>query len=418
MMLRAGWRAAACVGWAAWAAGGCAGARPEPESPPTVVEVPAGAVTPAPATPPATAGATEPATDAAGEAPAEPTEESAGNALEAGGPEASAEARRTDWRATEEERQELLEKGPCDVEPPAGEITIDKTRRVLYQTVCGAVLWFDGLFGPQRNVDSARAVSGHVELALTESGYWGFDERTKFVIRAKIPNLEDRFHAYFGRDDDRDILYDRNEAFAIGSQFSSLERDERWVLGLGYGVPGSYAKRTDFRVGVKGGREPEIYIQGRLRRNWFVGERTLFHFRDTVFWTNREGVGNTASFDFDRVLTPRLLMRWSVVGTWGQETEGVDYRVHSIWYQNLSTSGRAIAYEVFATGETDDEVALEEYGLQAILRRPLGGRDWLYGELIVGYSFVRESLAAEREGSYLIGFGVELLFGQGNRYKP
>jgi hypothetical protein len=118
------------------------------------------------------------------------------------------------------------------------------------------------------------------------------------------------------------------------------------------------------------------------------------------------------------VLTPRLLMRWSVVGTYGQETEGVDYRLYTIWYQNLSSSGRALAYELFVAGETDEEVPVEEYGLRAVFRRPLGGRDWLFGEIIGGYTFVRESLDRDREGSYLFGFGVELLFGEHNRYRP
>lgn len=382
-----------------------------------VVEAPAGAVA-LEAPTPAAEEASEPLAGATSQTPTapegSPQEETAGP----GGAEAPAEKPRATWRATEEEKQALLEGGPCRMAPPGGETTLDKTRRKLYETVCGAALWFDGLFGPHRNVESARGVSGRVELSLTDSGYWGFDERTKFAVHARIPNLEERFEAFVGRDDEREILYDRNETFALGSQFSSLERDERWVLGLGYGVPGTYARRVDFRVGVKGGREPEIYTQGRLRRNWFVGDRTLFHFRDTVFWTNREGFGNTTSFDFNRVLTPRLLMRWSVVGTYGQETEGVDYRLYTIWYQNLSSSGRALAYELFVAGETDEEVPVEEYGLRAVFRRPLGGRDWLFGEIIGGYTFVRESLDRDREGSYLFGFGVELLFGEHNRYRP
>lgn len=319
---------------------------------------------------------------------------------------------------TKEEKQRLRESGPCGEEAPADEKAIDATRRRLFQTVCGAALWFDGLFGEQRHVAAAQRATGRVELSLTESEYYGLKERTRFNARVRFPNLEERLEAFVGRDDDEEFVRDRNEGFALRSQFQDLERDDRWILGLGYGLPGSYAQRTDFRLGAKGGRSPEVFAQGRLRRNWFVGDRTLWHFRETVFWTNRDGFGATTALDFDRVVTPHLLLRVGGVGTFSEVTEGVDYRFVTVFYQNLSASGRALAYEAFVRGETDRDVRLSEYGLRTIFRRPILDRDWLFGEVIAGYSWVREELAESRQGSYLFGFGVELLFGRENPYAP
>lgn len=319
---------------------------------------------------------------------------------------------------TKEEKKRLRESGPCGEVVPDGEAAIDATRRRLFRTVCGAALWFDGLFGEQRHVAAAQRASGRVELSFTESEYYGFKERTRFNARVRFPNLEERLEAFVGRDDEDEFVQDRNEGFALRSQFQDLERNDRWVLGLGYGLPGSYAKKTDFRVGAKGGRSPEIFLQGRHRRNWFVGERSLWHFRDTVFWTNRDGFGTTAALDFDHVLSPRVLMRLGTVGTFSEVTDGVDYRAVAVWYHNLSSSGRAMAYELFARGETDEDVRLREYGLRTVFRRPILDRDWLFGEVIAGYSWVREELEEKRQGSYLFGFGVELLFGRENPYAP
>jgi hypothetical protein len=414
------------VVWAALAACGCASAPRGPELAPeppasapmaTAAEGASEAPVPAVATPePADAAPTSP--DAApapeGEATASASAvESATSELEAA---PAAKTAATVEERRKEEKRRLREEGPCFEPVAAEESAIEATRRRLYQTVCGAALWFDGLFGEQRHVAAAQRASGRVELSLTESEYYGVKERTRFNARVRFPNLEERLEAFVGRDDEEDFVRDRNEGFALRSQFTDLERDDRWVLGLGYGLPGSYAQRTNFRVGAKGGREPEIFLQGRHRRNWFVGDRSLWHFRDTVFWTNRDGFGTTTALDFDHVLTPRLLMRLGSVGTFSEVTSGVDYRAVAVFYQNLSTSGRALAYELFARGETDLDVRLREYGLRTVFRRPIGGRDWLYGEVIAGYSWVREELEVDRQGSYLFGFGMELLYGRENPY--
>ena len=49
---------------------------------------------------------------------------------------------------------------------------------------------------------------------------------------------------------------------------------------------------------------------------------------------------------------------------------------------------------------------------RAIYRRPIFGRPYLFGEVVVGYSWPREEVEKDREGSATLGFGVELLFGR------
>ena len=377
---------------------GCAGARRSPVVPPQA----------APETPVADASPVGDTPQEAKDTIAEPL--SPGGA--GSNPDLGAETERA--RLTREERQRLREQGPCFQLAPEGEPALEATRRRLYQTVCGAVTWFDGLFGESRGVEIAKRTSGRVELSFVESEYHGFKVRARFHARVRFPNIEERFEAFVGRDDEDQFVEDRPEGFGIRSQFHSFEEDDRWVAGLGYGLAGSYAKRTDFRLGGRGGRTPEIFAQGRHRRNWFVGDRVLWHFRETLFWTNRDGFGTTTSLDFDRIMAPRVLLRVGGVGTFSEETDGLSYRLVGVVYQNLSLSGRALSYELFARGETDDEVGLGEYGLRLILRRPVLGKPWLFGELIGGYSWLRERFADTRRGSYSIGFGIDLFFGQGD----
>ena len=308
-------------------------------------------------------------------------------------------------------RDKKLAVGPCSGLKGDTEPLLDEARRKLYETLCGAALWFDGLFGERNNVSSARRTSGRLEISGLDSQYEGSKIRVRGNVRVDFPNLDNRLNAFLGRDDQDDFIRDRNEGLALRSQFLRLETNERWLAGLGYVLPGSYKQRTDFRVGGKLGQEPEIFVQGRHRRNWVIDERNLWHFRETLFWTNRDGFGSTTSFDYDHVVKRTLLFRWGNAGTVSEATEGLDWRSAVLLYQNLPRA-KAIAYEAFVRGETSNEVPLKEWGARVIYRQQLLHRDWLAGEAVLGYSWPRFELEDAREGSYTFGLGVEILIGK------
>ncbi len=287
--------------------------------------------------------------------------------------------------------------------------TLDTMRQRIAETFCGATLWLDGMFGDEPDVENARAVSGRVKLYTIHSEFEGTDVKVRLRVKYDLPNLERRLNLFLGREDEMDFVEDRRESFAVRSAVFGLEDEEEWLAGLGYSPPGKWRQRFDVRVGGKLDSSPEIFVQGRLRHNLFVGENAVWRFRQTAFWENREGFGWTSKAELDRILQSNLLGRWSSVATISELTEGVSWRSSGLLYHNL-TNKYALAYEVFARGATDHEVPLREYGGRAVLRRPLN-RQWLFGELVAGYTWPRDSLDSTREGSALIGFGVELHFG-------
>src|SRR5215203_2061146 len=298
----------------------------------------------------------------------------------------------------------------CRQGTPEEEALIDEGRRYIAETFCGATLWFDGLFG-QPNIANARAVSGRVELSTIYTEADGTQPKARLRLNYDLPNLKNRFNLFLGRDDRNDFVRGRQEGFAIRSSVFGLETEDRWLAGLGYSPPGRWSERLDFRVGARLSSAPEAFVQGRLRRNVFLGQRSVWRLRETVFYENRDGFGSTSSADYDHVLRrQKLLFHWGTVGTISESTDGVDWRTATVLYQNLG-SRSAIAWEAFVRGSTDYEVPLREYGVRTVYRRPLN-RQWLYGELIGGYTWPRESRDEPREGSTLIGFGLELLFGK------
>ncbi|MEZ5313993.1 MAG: hypothetical protein R2862_10295 [Thermoanaerobaculia bacterium] len=309
------------------------------------------------------------------------------------------------------EEAEHGELNPCRSPRDPDEPLVDSAQRRLYETICGASLWFDGLFGERRNITSAQNTSGRLEISVLNSEYEGTKVKFRGNVRFDFPNLDRRWNAFLGRDDEADFIRDRSEGLALRSQFLDFADENRWLAGLGYSLPGTYKKRTDFRVGGKLGSEPEIFVQGRHRRNFLIDENNLFHFRETIFWTNRDGFGSTTSLDYDHVVNRAMLLRWGNIGTVSEETDGLSWRSALLLYHSLGNA-RALAYEVFLRGETAYEVPLKEWGARTIYRQPLLHRDWLAGEVVLGYSWPRFEVEDDRNGSLTIGLGLEILVGE------
>lgn len=297
----------------------------------------------------------------------------------------------------------------CRDGEPVEQDLLEESRRVIAETFCGATLWFDGLFG-EPDIDNARAVSGRIELSTIHTEVDGTDPKARLRLKYDLPNVDRRVNLFLGRDDRDDFVQGRQEGLAIRSSVFGVETEDRWLAGLGYSPPGQWKERVDFRVGGRLSSSPEVFVQGRLRRNVFLGERSVWRLRETLFYENRDGFGSTSSADFDYVLQRTLLFHWGTVATISEATEGAYWRSATVLYQNLGARS-ALAYELFVRGSTDSEVGVREYGARTVYRRPLN-REWLFGELIAGYTWPRESLEQPRDGSAMIGFGLELLFGR------
>lgn len=298
----------------------------------------------------------------------------------------------------------------CTKPEEGGDTMVDDMQQTMEETTCAAALWLDGLFGEPRNLDTARRTSGFLESSVNWSEFKDWDERVRFRVRFKLPNLKNRVSAVFGLDNEDDVVRDRSEGFAVRSALPRVAEDDSWLAGLGYSFPGSRRFKTDFRVGVASLAHPRTYVQQRARYIAYADEEDLFYIRGTAFWNNRQGFGFTTGLDYSRVLTETLLLRFTNVGTVSQESEGLDWFSGLILYHNLREE-RAIAYELLIRGQTDEPEPLYEYGGRIVYRHPLLRRR-LYGELLVGYSWPRVDPDVDREGAAQAGLSIEMPFGQ------
>lgn len=305
------------------------------------------------------------------------------------------------------------EPGPfaaCRQRVKSEEVLLDETRRRLEETVCGAALWFDGLFGTKGDLAAARSSYGRVELATDYSKFYGSSTALRFNARVQLPTLQNRLSAFVGLDNEDDFVRDRSEGQALRSRTRNLSDRDQFLLGVGFTSVTTEEFQSEFKVGVRNVRLPKIFVQNRFTYIPYSDRQYRVLSRTTPFWNNRDGAGLTQSTDLDWVLTEDFLLRWGTVGTVTEETEGVDWRSALILYQNLRGES-ALAYEMFIRGASRADETVAEYGVRAIYRRPLFQRR-LFAGLILGYSWPRDDPALPREGSTNVGFGLEMPFGK------
>ena len=298
---------------------------------------------------------------------------------------------------------------PCYEVAVGRERMLDATRRRLYETLCNATLWLDGLFGRHGSVTAAEQVTGRAELSVLHSNVEGTKVKTGLDANYVLPHLEEKLHAFLGRSDPRDYVRDRQEGFGLRSDFVSLESEEKWLGGLGYSLPGSYGQHVRFRAGVAGGINATVFGQAIYQDDISTGDADLLHLREVGFWQSRgTGFGFTSSADYDHVVSDRMLLRWGTIGTVSEGLRGLDWRTALVLYQNLQHS-HALAYEVFVRGVTST-LGLTEYGPRLIYRQG-AFRPWFFVDVLAGYSWLRLNPGEPRRGSVVYGLGTELWFG-------
>ncbi len=297
----------------------------------------------------------------------------------------------------------------CRVRQRGEREMIDDASATLQETVCGASLWFDGLFG-ERDPAAARTAHGRLEVSTANSEFEGEETRIRFDARVELPAFERRLSAFIGRDNEDEVSQDRSEGLGLRSQANELSQVEDWFAGVGYKLKETYGVHSEFRVGVRGVRHPIIFMQLRNSLTAYEDEDDRVTLRVTPFVNHLDGAGVTTGVNVDHALAATRLVRWSAIGTVHEDSPGALWRTAALLYQSLK-GYRAIALEVFERGATGAPEPLLEYGARTIYREPFFKRR-LFAELVLGYSWPRVDPTLTREGSAGFTFGLELPFGK------
>ncbi len=287
---------------------------------------------------------------------------------------------------------------------------IDRTQQTVYGVVNSSTQWFDSFFGA-RAVDQGNNVSlGSVTLGAQWDQRDGADPIARMRARIPLNALRERTRLVFGRGNAEDFVdgtTDGNNE-SLPREFNDFEDDD-WLLGVGYSRKGELSSGFDVGVGVKLAAPLEPYVRTVYRWNHTLNDALFWQLRPGAFWQSQRGFGATINSILDYAADPRWLFRtWTTLSV-EDEIQGMGWTNSFIAYQ-LMTNRTAMSYSLFASGETEGEVELQDYGVELRYRKRIA-RDYLFVELSTRLTWPRYLIEEKRESNFGVGIAFEMQFG-------
>jgi hypothetical protein len=314
-------------------------------------------------------------------------------------------------------RDSAVRADPCQ-DKPSAPAWLDRMQAALYRTTCRAASRFDGLFGNEQfDIDDRTsggspygAAHGRLSAGVVLSERDQLEGVARFRLHVRLPQLSERVGLFIGQEEPDDSIGDaRDDSRTLHRQFG-LEQDDDVLIGLGYRRLALGSGYFDTSAGTHLGSGFDPYVRMRYRVTLPLLERNVVRLSESMFWDDEVGVGVTSRVELDRLLTTRLLARWTGSATYASRTEGMRWFSAATIFQSLG-AGRALAYRLGASGESGADVPVSDYGVQISFRRR-AFRDWMFIELRSGVSWPRESLLETRDRNLACGVGLEMWFGE------
>lgn len=298
--------------------------------------------------------------------------------------------------------------GAPEDDTPIKDPLIDRTHDGLYRAVWRSAMRVDRWFGSEESEAAYLRTSGSIAPALLYDEFDGFQPRLRFEVDLPLPQLNERFHAFIGRVNREEYVTERSpDSGAFARQYGPAE-DDVTLFGIRYRDPRD-GGHWDADAGLRIRSPLDPFVKGSYRFMKGSSEHTLYSFRETLFWQNTEKFGITSRIDIERILKEVWLVRGSISGTWSERSDGVKGYT-SVTAMRGFPNRRAVAAEIFTSGEMDAPVALGDYGVKFAYRRSVS-RDWLVLESRVSLTFPKEHAWQVREATWGVGIGVEMFFG-------
>lgn len=323
-------------------------------------------------------------------------------------PEASSDTDNGNERLPQDEEPKEESVDPCLPPRDLDDTLIDRVDHGLYTAVCASARWFDSFFGDARAHDEASKTYGTVSLSLKWTEYDEFEPILRGRVNIDLPNAKRKFDLFVGRLDPEEYLADTDVNQGPISQ-STDDDENQWMVGLGYTPLNRRTQRLNLSVGVRVDWPLDPYAKAQYRWYRQLGDNFLFRYRQTGFWYLEDGFGTTTNLDLEHRPRPDVLIRTSTSATVGESIEGVKWWAGVNAFRQLA-EGRAIGARLWAKGETEAPVEIEEYALWCFFRRRLH-REWFYGDIATGITWPQEDPAENREASWGIALGVQIQFG-------
>lgn len=280
---------------------------------------------------------------------------------------------------------------------------MERTRESARSTAEWLASGVDSWFGDKPFREGGNVTDGRLSLSLYKRQDDDFKVGLRFNARFRLPNLEEKTYLFVGRDNEREIVTDKPGALSRQDRLlGDTAGDRSFFAGIGRDINDA----VDFRIGVRGGLKP--YVQARYRKPWWVTDRDLLEFRETIFWTMRDHLGSTSALSYEHAFSRTLAARWVNAATITQQNRKFEWSTNLGLYKSFGAQ-RLFTLEALAGGQQGSGVPVGDYGLQTKWEQPVF-RDWLVGEIQLGHFWPRRDPGNPRDQAWAIGTRLKMRF--------
>jgi len=294
--------------------------------------------------------------------------------------------------------------------PETDDQWLDRTQHGVYDLVWKSAMHMDRWFGSDHPASDYQGASGSLTPSLLWDQFDGFQPKLRFRVQMPLPQLNERFHAFIGRVDQNEYVSESvADSGALPRQYGPVDQ-EQTLAGISYRTPPKQGSRFDADAGVRLQFPIDPFLKGSYVYERGDSMSGLMSLRETVFWQNSEHAGVTSRVDLEKFFLRDLwLLRWKTSVSFSERSQGV-YGYSAITALRGLPNRRAIAFEAGIDGSSDMPVPVHEYGLKAAYRQAVL-RDWLVMEVRTSVTWPREKVEQQRNTSWGLGIGFEMLFG-------
>ena len=280
---------------------------------------------------------------------------------------------------------------------------LESTRQGVRSTTEWLVRGVDSWFGDKPFAQGGKVTDGRLSLVLLSRQHEKPDFSVRFNARVWLPNLEDRAYLFLGRDDAREAVTDKPDAFSRQQQ---LPRDNQTTPTFFAGLGLLLQDTVQVRLGFRGGLKPYTHL--RVAHAWRLGESTLVDFRETVFWTVADRLGSTTVLSLEHSPSSTLALRWLTSATITQDSKRFGWDSNLGAYRSFGNQ-QLLSAEVLLNGQEGTGVAVSDYGLQLKWEQPVY-QDWLLGEFLLGHFWPRPDAFSARTRAWALGASLKMRF--------
>lgn len=253
--------------------------------------------------------------------------------------------------------------------------SVDTRHEVVSEKLNAFVNAIDEFFGSERVLEESRG--SYFKVSLYNVHHEGGKNVLKGNLYAKValPRTEDRLKLLITSDAD----LENTEADGLGTELATAEASETpQSAALRYVVRESadWNIHADTGIRFRGGVDP--FARYRIRRSLPLGD-WVFHFAETLFWFESDGVGARTHVDFSLPVMAESLLRATSEATWYHDQQAFDLLQRIELLHRISTQ-RSVIYQASAFGLSEPYIHTTGTRLAIRLRQAVH-RDWVFFEI-------------------------------------